>query len=106
MNLFQAIVIGIIQGLTEFIPVSSTAHIRVLPALFGWKDPGAAFTAVIQWGTLIAVIIYFRHEIVHLSKAAFDDLFFQKILPDSGFQARLDDRRGHRAGRHLGISPT
>jgi undecaprenyl-diphosphatase len=85
MNLFQAIVIGIIQGLTEFIPVSSNAHIRVLPALFGWKDPGAAFTAVIQWGTLIAVIIYFRHEIFRLGKAIFDDLFFQRFCrtPDS-----------------------
>ena len=85
MNLFQAIVIGIIQGLTEFLPISSTAHIRVLPALFGWNDPGSAFTAVIQWGTLVAVIIYFRHEIVQLGHAVFDDLFFQKLCrtPDS-----------------------
>jgi undecaprenyl-diphosphatase len=79
MTLFQAFVIGIIQGLTEFLPISSTAHIRVLPALFGWDDPGAAFTAVIQWGTLVAVIIYFRHEIYRLGKAVFDDLFFQKF---------------------------
>jgi undecaprenyl-diphosphatase len=85
MNLFQAIVIGIIQGLTEYLPISSTAHIRVLPALFGWKDPGSAFTAVIQWGTLVAVIIYFRHDIYRLGKAVFDDLFFQKFCrtPDS-----------------------
>lgn len=85
MNLFQAIVIGIIQGLTEFLPISSNAHIRVFPALVGWRDPGAAFTAVIQWGTLVAVIIYFRHDIVRLSKAVFDDLFFQKLCrtPDS-----------------------
>jgi undecaprenyl-diphosphatase len=79
MNLFQAIVIGIIQGLTEFIPVSSNAHIRIIPALLGWNDPGAAFTAVIQWGTLVAVIIYFRHEIGRLTKAVFDDLFFQRF---------------------------
>ena len=85
MNLFQAIVIGIIQGLTEYLPISSNAHIRVFPALFGWKDPGSAFTAVIQWGTLVAVIIYFRHDIFRLSKAVFDDLFFQKLCrtPDS-----------------------
>jgi undecaprenyl-diphosphatase len=85
MNLFQAIVIGIIQGLTEFLPISSNAHIRIFPALFGWKDPGSAFTAVIQWGTLVAVIIYFRHDIFRLSKAVFDDLFFQKLCrtPDS-----------------------
>jgi undecaprenyl-diphosphatase len=85
MNLFQAIVIGIIQGLTEFLPISSNAHIRVFPALVGWPDPGAAFTAVIQWGTLFAVFVYFRHDIFRLGKAVFDDLFFQKLCrtPDS-----------------------
>jgi undecaprenyl-diphosphatase len=85
MNLFQAFVIGIIQGLTEFLPISSTAHIRVLPALFGWDDPGSAFTAVIQWGTLVAAVIYFRHDIYRLGKAVFDDLFFQRLCrtPDS-----------------------
>ena len=62
-NIIKAIVYGIIQGLTEFIPISSTAHIRVIPALLGWSDPGAAFTAVIQIGTLIATLIYFREDI-------------------------------------------
>ena len=79
MTLFQAFIIGVIQGLTEFLPISSTAHIRVIPALFGWDDPGAAFTAVIQWGTFVAVVIYFRHEIYRLGRAVFDDLFFQKF---------------------------
>ncbi len=85
MTLFQAFIIGIIQGLTEFLPISSNAHIKVIPALLKWQDPGAAFTAVIQWGTLVAVIIYFRHEIYRLGKAVFDDLFFQKFCrtPDS-----------------------
>lgn len=79
MTLFQAIIIGIIQGLTEFLPISSTAHIRVVPALLGWDDPGAAFTAVIQWGTLLAALIYFWPEIVRMSRAVFDDLFHQKF---------------------------
>ncbi len=69
MNLFQAIVLGIVQGLTEFLPVSSSAHIRILPALFGWEDPGAAFTAIIQIGTLTAVLIYFAKDIISISKA-------------------------------------
>jgi undecaprenyl-diphosphatase len=63
VDLIQAIVLGIVQGLTEFLPISSTAHIRILPALLGWKDPGAAFTAVIQLGTLLAVLIYFRKDL-------------------------------------------
>ncbi|WP_219471910.1 undecaprenyl-diphosphate phosphatase [Nonomuraea rhizosphaerae] len=59
----EAVVLGLIQGLTEFLPISSSAHIRVLSAFFGWRDPGAAFTAVIQLGTETAVLIYFRKEI-------------------------------------------
>jgi undecaprenyl-diphosphatase len=60
---FEAVVLGLIQGLTEFLPISSSAHIRVVSAFFGWEDPGAAFTAVIQLGTEAAVVIYFRKEI-------------------------------------------
>ena len=65
-EILRAIVYGVTQGLTEFIPISSTAHLRVIPALLGWGDKGAAFTAVIQIGTLIATLIYFRHDIVSL----------------------------------------
>ncbi|GAA4231557.1 undecaprenyl-diphosphate phosphatase [Streptosporangium album] len=60
---FEAVVLGLVQGLTEFLPISSSAHIRVVSAFFGWQDPGAAFTAVIQIGTEAAVVIYFRREI-------------------------------------------
>ncbi len=63
MDALQAIVLGIVQGLTEFLPVSSTAHLRIVPAFFGWKDPGAAFTAVVQLGTMAAVLIYFRADL-------------------------------------------
>jgi undecaprenyl-diphosphatase len=66
MNDFQAAILGFIQGATEFIPVSSTAHLRIIPALLGWEDPGAAFTAVIQWGTLLAALIYFRKDILNI----------------------------------------
>ena len=59
----EAVVLGLMQGLTEFLPISSSAHIRVVSAFLGWKDPGAAFTAVIQLGTETAVLIYFRQEI-------------------------------------------
>jgi len=63
MDAFQAIVLGIVQGLTEFLPISSSGHLRVVPALFGWEDPGAAFTAIVQLGTMLAVVVFFRHDL-------------------------------------------
>lgn len=63
MEWLQAIVLGILQGLTEFLPISSSAHLRIFPAFFGWEDPGAAFTAVVQIGTEAAVILYFWRDI-------------------------------------------
>jgi undecaprenyl-diphosphatase len=63
LDYLEAVVLGLIQGLTEFLPISSSAHLRILPEWFGWGDPGAAFTAVIQIGTELAVLIYFRHDI-------------------------------------------
>ena len=63
MDILKAIIYGIVQGITEWLPISSTAHLRVVPALAGWEDPGAAYTAVIQLGTLLAVLIYFRKEL-------------------------------------------
>jgi undecaprenyl-diphosphatase len=63
MDALQAIVLGVVQGLTEFLPISSTAHLRIVPAFFGWEDPGAAFTAVVQLGTMLAVLVYFRREL-------------------------------------------
>jgi undecaprenyl-diphosphatase len=63
VSLFEAIVLGLVQGLTEFLPISSSAHQRIVSSFFGWDDPGAAFTAVTQLGTESAVLIYFRHEI-------------------------------------------
>jgi undecaprenyl-diphosphatase len=59
----HAIVLGIVQGLTEFLPISSSAHLRIVPAILGWEDPGAAFTAVCQLGTEAAVLLFFRHEL-------------------------------------------
>ncbi len=69
MDLFQAIVLGIVQGLTEFLPISSSGHLRIVPAFAGWEDPGAAFTAVIQLGTMAAVVLYFREDLVRIARA-------------------------------------
>ena len=69
VTLVEAIVQGIVQGLTEFLPISSTAHLRIVPELLGWEDPGAAFSAVIQLGTLLAVLIYFRRDLFDVGRA-------------------------------------
>ncbi|WP_166350343.1 undecaprenyl-diphosphate phosphatase [Phytoactinopolyspora limicola] len=69
MEWFQAAVLGVLQGLTEFLPISSSAHLRIYPQLFGWPDPGAAFTAVTQIGTETAVILYFIKDIARIISA-------------------------------------
>jgi undecaprenyl-diphosphatase len=69
MNAIEAIVLGIVQGLTEFLPISSSGHLRIVPAFFGWEDPGAAFTAVIQLGTMAAVLLYFRRDLWEIALA-------------------------------------
>ncbi|MAT39487.1 MAG: undecaprenyl-diphosphatase UppP [Ectothiorhodospiraceae bacterium] len=69
MGIIEAVVLGIVQGLTEFLPISSTAHLRIVPALFGWDDPGAPFSAITQIGTMAAVLFYFRTDLMKLTKA-------------------------------------
>jgi undecaprenyl-diphosphatase len=68
LSWFEAIVLGIAQGLTEFLPISSTAHLRIVPAFAGWEDPGALFTAVIKQGTKVAEVIYFWHDLVRITR--------------------------------------
>lgn len=80
MSIIEAIVLGVVQGLTEFLPISSTAHLRIVPALFGWDDPGAAFSAVIQIGTLAAVLIYFWSDIVRIVGAVVAGLWKRQPL--------------------------
>src|SRR5882757_4918884 len=70
MTTFEAAVLGLVQGITEFLPISSTAHLRIVPALLGWQDPGAAFTAVLQLGTLAAVVGFFLRELLTMISAA------------------------------------
>ncbi|MDY7227521.1 undecaprenyl-diphosphate phosphatase [Hyalangium rubrum] len=87
MSLIEAIVLGLVQGLTEFLPISSTAHLRIVPELLGWKDPGAAYSAVIQLGTVAAVLIYFRGDLVKLTVAFFQGL--ARRQPFATLEARL-----------------
>ncbi len=67
-NLFQAIVLGFVQGATEFIPISSTAHLKAVPVFFGWGDPGLSFSAVIQLGSIAAVLWYFWSDLIQITQ--------------------------------------
>ncbi|MGX1129098.1 undecaprenyl-diphosphatase [Streptomyces glaucescens] len=69
MSWFESLILGLVQGLTEFLPVSSSAHLRLTAAFSGWDDPGAAFTAITQIGTETAVLIYFRQDIGRILSA-------------------------------------
>ncbi len=75
MNFFQAIFLGLVQALTEYLPVSSSAHIRIVGDLMIGRDPGAAFTAIIQIGTELAVILYYRRHIIRIMGSWFGSLF-------------------------------
>ena len=88
MSLGQAIILGIVQGLTEFLPISSSGHLRIVPAFLGWEDPGAAFTAVIQLGTMAAVLLYFRRDLVRIAMA------WLASLRDPARRGELDARLG------------
>lgn len=82
MSIIQAIVLGLVQGLTEFIPISSTGHLKIVPEFLGWGDPGAAASAVIQFGTNLAVIIYFAPDIVRLTVGFFRGLASRRLFGD------------------------
>jgi undecaprenyl-diphosphatase len=88
VSLIEAIVLGIAQGLTEFLPISSTGHLRIIPAFAGWEDPGAAFTAVTQLGTMAAVLLYFRHDLLRIARA------WLRSVRDREARSELDARLG------------
>ena len=88
VDYLQAIVLGVIQGLTEFLPISSSAHLRILPEVFGWGDPGAAFTAVIQIGTELAVLLFFWRDIWRIAS------MWLKSLVKPEYRGHLDARMG------------
>ncbi|GAB3661096.1 undecaprenyl-diphosphate phosphatase [Streptomyces sparsus] len=88
MSWFESFILGLVQGLTEFLPISSSAHIRLVAVAAGWEDPGAAFTAVSQIGTEIAILIYFRKDILRIVTA------WCRSLVDREARQDLDARIG------------
>jgi len=88
MNVFRAFVLGFVQGLTEFLPISSSAHLKVVPVLLGWGDPGVAFTAVIQLGSIAAVFWYFWRDLAQLSKGTINAIV-KSDYQDNDFRMTL-----------------
>ncbi|MEU6486677.1 undecaprenyl-diphosphate phosphatase [Streptomyces sp. NPDC046887] len=86
MNWFESLILGLVQGLTEFLPISSSAHLRLTAAFAGWHDPGAAFTAITQIGTETAVLIYFRKDIARIVSAWFRSLTDRAMRSDHDAQ--------------------
>ncbi|MFC9608274.1 undecaprenyl-diphosphate phosphatase [Streptomyces niveus] len=82
MSWFESLILGLVQGLTEFLPISSSAHLRLTAAFAGWQDPGAAFTAITQIGTEAAVLIYFRKDIARITSAWFRSLTDKAMRSD------------------------
>ncbi|TGB10540.1 undecaprenyl-diphosphate phosphatase [Streptomyces sp. MZ04] len=87
MSWLESFILGLVQGLTEFLPISSSAHLRLTAAFAGWHDPGAAFTAITQIGTEAAVLIYFRKDIGRIITAWFGSLFGK--VPRSDHDAQM-----------------
>jgi undecaprenyl-diphosphatase len=93
VGLFEAIILGLVQGLTEFLPISSSAHLRILGEVAGWGDPGATFTAITQLGTETAVIIYFRRDIGRIISKWFRSLGSRGGRRSTGIQKGDPDVR-------------
>lgn len=88
MSWFEAIFLGVLQGLSEFLPISSSGHLLIFSQLFQWEDPGAAFTAVTQIGTEIAVVVYFRRDIHRIITT------WLRSLHDPSIRQSIDARMG------------
>jgi len=89
MTIFQAIVFGAVQGVTEFLPISSTAHLILLPWAAGWPDPGLSFDIALHLGTLIALLIYFRADWIALISSAFGIIRGRTQAPDARTLMRI-----------------
>lgn len=85
----QAIVLGLVQGVTEFLPISSSAHLALFPWIFGWQDPGLAFDVALHWGTLIALAVYFWRDWARLAAGVWRAVRERRANEDAVLAAKL-----------------
>lgn len=83
LDFLQILVLSVVQGLTEFLPISSSAHLILVPELLGWPDQGLLFDVAMHIGSLLAVIVYFRQDIMRMTQAWFTEVIYKKSSPDS-----------------------
>ena len=83
MDFIQILILALVQGLTEFLPVSSSAHLILVPILTGWEDQGLAFDVAVHVGTLAAVILYFRVELIKMTSSWFASVFGKGLDKDA-----------------------
>ena len=101
-TIIQALIMGIVQGLTEFLPISSSGHLIIVPFLFGWTDPfitSLAFSVMLHIGTLAALLVYFRADWVRLVPAGFAAIRDRSFRADPDRQAGVAARGGDHPGR-------
>jgi len=89
ISFLHALILGFVQGATEFLPVSSTAHMRILPALLHWPDPGAAFSAIVQLGPIVAIIAFFQHDLARYVAGIGRSFQKREMYPPGDTDARL-----------------
>lgn len=89
ISFLHALILGFVQGATEFLPVSSTAHMRILPALLRWPDPGAAFSAIVQLGPIVAIIAFFRRDLARYVAGIGRSFRLREMYPPGDTDARL-----------------
>lgn len=89
MSYAHAIILGIIQGATEFLPVSSTAHMRIIPALLGWGDPGTAYSAIVQLGPIVAIIAFFASDLLRYLAGIQRSISAGQLFPKGDTDARF-----------------
>ncbi|MDI6799271.1 MAG: undecaprenyl-diphosphatase UppP [Actinomycetota bacterium] len=86
MSILQAIILGVVQGVTEFVPISSSAHLVILPEVLGWPQPSLAFDVMLHLGSLLAVLVYFRDDLPILIQSFFRGIFDKNNRKDAGFR--------------------
>ncbi len=92
MDIFQSIILGIVQGVGEFLPISSTAHLVLVPYLFNWEDPGLAFDVALHFGTLVAVVGYFWKDWLYILKASFQNIILNLAYRQAGFKFKISNK--------------